>query len=181
MGTSNRVGKPKLHGQSAGGSVWTALGVKTNRQFVSVFFLFFGGVPSGEGCTTLCELYLQELYQVPQWRWEKKCPRAASWRRGNLTIVQPASQLLDSYPNLTDLGEGKYLTPALTFHMEEGPCPTPATLYYPGSGVGRGVACGPDNEKHLWNSQPGGLRLTENCPTNHGTREYVPYTWPPHH
>ena len=31
---------------------------------------------------------------------------------GNLTIVQPVSQLLDSYPNLTDLGEGKYLTPA---------------------------------------------------------------------
>lgn len=181
MGTSNRVGKPKLHGQSAGGSVWTALGVKTNRQFVSVFFSFFlGGCPVGRDAPHFvsCTSRSCTRFHSEDGRKNALVPPAGG---GNLTIVQPVSQLLDSYPNLTDLGEGKYLTPALTFHMEEGPCPTPATLYYPGSGVGRGVACGPDNEKHVWNSQPGGLRLTENCPTNHGTREYVPYTWPPHH
>ena len=75
---------------------------------------FFGGGGSWEGCATLCELYLQELYQVPTVNMGEKSPRAASWKRVKLTIMKPVSQLLESYPNLTDLGEGKYPTAALS-------------------------------------------------------------------
>ena len=165
--------------------MWTALGVKTNRQFVSVFFFFGGGGFGAQWGGMHHTLWAVPPGAVPGSTvkmGEKKSPRAASWRRVNLTIMEPLSQLLDSYPNLTDLGEGKYLTPA------------PSNLLHGGRTM--------PNSSHPvlpreWGRERGGMRtrqwealvkFTARRPQahwklrpNHGTREYVPYTWPPHH
>ena len=124
------------------GQLWEA-----EEQAVCLRFFAGGG---GERCTTLCELYLQELYQVPTVKMGEKSPRAASWRRVKLSIMKAVSQLLESYPNLTDLGDGKYLTPAPPNLLHGGRnTPNASHPVSPGGGVGRGVACGPDNEKHV--------------------------------
>lgn len=129
-------------------------GRQKNRQLVSGFW---GEV--GKDAPHFCELYLQ----VPTVKMGGKSPCAASWRRVKLTIMEAVSQLLESYPNLPDLGDGKCLTPAPSNILHGGRnTPNSSPPVSPRGGAGRGVACGPDNEKHVWNSQPGGLRLTKN-------------------
>lgn len=90
--------------------MWTTLGVYQQAVCLSCF----GGEGAvGRDAPHFVSCNSRNCTRFPVNMGEKS-PRAASWRRVKLTIMKPASQLLESYPNLTDLGEGKYLTAALS-------------------------------------------------------------------
>lgn len=109
--TSARVGKPELLINCWGLSADKSEGLKLQGDLVTV------------GPPQFCEIVLQELRQVPIGNTGEECPPGKGRgkgtilrsSRGTLFLTGPASEKL-VHQSLTDLGEGKYSTPAHASH-----------------------------------------------------------------